>query len=132
MSNFSYSFHKPFRIRDVDDNEQNQYFFLSEYNSDFRRINQEYTINYKTEIGKHAVELLGGYQRILEPFSETYVQAEGWKISDQDIDGNGDLDDKESITLLDEDFNTLNAFRAAEATFSGSGTNSEYTLESNS
>ncbi len=130
LANFSYAFHKPFRVRDVDDNEQNQYFFLSEYNSDFRRINQEYTINYKTEIGKHAIELLGGYQRIIEPFSETYVQAEGWKISDQDLDGNGDLDDKEPITLLDENFKTLNAFRAAEATFSGSGTNSEYTLAS--
>lgn len=130
LSNFSFGFHKPFKIRDVDDNEQNQYFFISEYDSEFRRINQEYTINYKLDIGKHNVELLAGYQRIKEPFRENYVQAEGWRLSDQDLDGNGDLDDKEAVSLLDENFRTLDAFRAVSATFSGSGTNSEYTLAS--
>ncbi len=130
LANFTYRYHKPFRVRDNDDNEQNKYHFISEYNSDFRRLNQEYTLNYKFDIGQHNVELLAGYQRISEPFQENYVQAEGWKLSETDLDGNGDLDDKEPVALLDENFNTLNAFRDAKATFSGSGTRAAYSLVS--
>lgn len=118
--NYTYAFHPPFQVRDIDDNPQNEYAFISEYNSEFRRLNQEYTLNYQFEIDKHSINLLAGYQRISEPFKETYVQAEGYKF-----DENGD---KIPATLLDPGFNTLNAF--SDGTYSAQGTNAEYALVS--
>ncbi|UII34643.1 TonB-dependent receptor [Fulvivirga ulvae] len=120
LATYSYAFHPPFKVRDIDDNPENEYSFVSEYNSEFRRLNQEYTLNYKFEIGKSAFELLTGYQRINEPFKETYVQAEGYKL-----DENGD---KVPAVILDPNFNTLDAFN--DGTYSGSGTNAEYSLVS--
>ncbi|CAL2095567.1 TonB-dependent starch-binding outer membrane protein SusC [Tenacibaculum sp. 190524A02b] len=130
LSNFTNNFHKPFKITDGNGAELDRFFFLSEYDSNFRRNNQEYTINYKFETDNHNLEVLAGYQRINEPFRENNTQAEGWKISDTDLDGNGDLDDKEPVALADENFKTLNAFRVAGATFSGTGTNATYALVS--
>ncbi|MBJ7881047.1 SusC/RagA family TonB-linked outer membrane protein [Gelidibacter salicanalis] len=118
--NYTYAFHPPFQVRDIDDNPQNEYAFVSEYNSQFRRINQEYTLNYQFEVAKHSINLLAGYQRISEPFKETYVQAEGFKF-----DENGD---KIPATILDPSFNTLNAF--GDGTYSAEGTNTEYALVS--
>jgi TonB-linked SusC/RagA family outer membrane protein len=119
LSNYSYSFHEAFRVRDVQE-QGNEFAFVSEYNNEFRRINQEYTLNYKFEVGKNNFNFLAGYQRISEPFKETYVQAEGYKLDD---DGN-----KIPATILDTSFNTLNAFN--DGTYSGSGTNAEYSLVS--
>ncbi|MFV9549958.1 SusC/RagA family TonB-linked outer membrane protein [Algibacter sp. PT7-4] len=119
-NNYTYAFHPPFKVRDIDDNPQNEYAFVSEYNSEFRRLNQEYTINYKFDVKKHAFNLLAGYQRISEPFRETYTQAEGYKLDD---DGN-----KVPAVILDPSFNTLNAFN--DGTYFGSGTNAEYALVS--
>ncbi|WP_412986727.1 SusC/RagA family TonB-linked outer membrane protein [Pontimicrobium sp. IMCC45349] len=119
LANYTYNFHKPFRVRDVQE-EGNEYAFISEYNNEFRRINQEYTINYAFDIDKHSFGLLAGYQRISEPYKETYVQAEGYKL-----DENGD---KIPAIILDENFNTLDAF--SDGTYSGSGTNAEYALVS--
>ena len=119
LANYTYNFHKPFRVRDVQE-EGNEYAFISEYNNEFRRINQEYTINYAFDIDKHSFGLLAGYQRISEPYKETYVQAEGYKL-----DENGD---KIPAIILDENFNTLDAF--GDGTYSGSGTNAEYALVS--
>jgi len=121
---YQFSFHKPFRARDIDDNPQNEYAFVSESNNEFRRINQEYTLNYKFDIAKSSFDLLAGYQRISEPYKETYVQAEGYKLED---DVNGD-EQKVPALLLDPNFKTLNAF--SDGTYSGSGTNAEYTLVS--
>ncbi|MBO3099442.1 SusC/RagA family TonB-linked outer membrane protein [Gelidibacter pelagius] len=118
--NYTYAFHPPFQVRDIDDNPQNEYAFVSEYNSEFRRLNQDYTLNYQFDIGKHSVNLLAGYQRISEPFKETYVQAEGYKF-----DENGD---KIPATILDPSFNTMNAF--GDGTYSAEGTNAEYALVS--
>ncbi|WP_163514753.1 SusC/RagA family TonB-linked outer membrane protein [Gelidibacter japonicus] len=118
--NYTYAFHPPFQVRDIDDNPQNEYAFVSEYNSEFRRLNQEYTLNYQFDLGKHSVNLLAGYQRISEPFKETYVQAEGYKF-----DENGD---KIPATILDPSFNTMNAF--GDGTYSAEGTNAEYALVS--
>ena len=117
---YTYAFHPPFQVRDIDDNPQNEYAFVSEYNSEFRRLNQEYTLNYKLDLDKHSINLLAGYQRISEPFKETYVQAEGYKF-----DENGD---KIPATILDPRFNTLNAF--GDGTYSAEGTNAEYALAS--
>lgn len=117
---YTYAFHPPFRVRDIDDNPQNEYAFVSEYNSEFRRLNQDYTLNYQVDIDKHSINLLAGYQRISEPFKETYVQAEGYKF---DEDGN-----KIHATILDPRFNTLNAF--GDGTFSAQGTNAQYALVS--
>lgn len=119
LANYTYNFHKPFRVRDVQE-EGNEFAFISEYNNEFRRINQEYTINYAFDIDKHSFGLLAGYQRISEPYKETYVQAEGYKL-----DENGD---KIPAIILDENFNTLDAF--SDGTYSGSGTNAEYALVS--
>lgn len=119
LTNYTYNFHKPYRVRDVQE-EGNEYAFISEYNNEFRRINQEYTINYTFDIDKHSLGLLAGYQRISEPYKETYVQAEGYKI-----DENGD---KVPAIILDENFNTLDAF--SDGTYSGEGTNAEYALVS--
>jgi len=119
LSNYSYNFHEAFRVRDVQE-QGNEFAFVSEYNNEFRRINQEYTLNYKLELGKNNFNFLAGYQRISEPFKETYVQAEGYKLDD---DGN-----KIAATILDASFNTLNAFN--DGTYSGSGTNAEYSLVS--
>lgn len=117
---YIYAFHPAFRVRDIDDNPQNEYAFVSEHNSEFRRLNQEYTLNYMFDIGKHSVNLLAGYQRISEPFKETYVQAEGYKF-----DENGN---KIPATILDPSFNTMNAF--GDGTYSAQGTNAEYALVS--
>lgn len=117
---YTYAFHPAFRVRDIDDNPQNEFAFVSEYNSEFRRLNQDYTLNYNFDIDKHSFNLLAGYQRISEPFKETYIQGEGYKF-----DENGD---KVPATILDPSFNTLNAF--GDGTFSGEGTNAQYALVS--
>jgi TonB-linked SusC/RagA family outer membrane protein len=124
---YDFNFHKPFKSRDIDDNPQNEYAFISEFNSEFRRINQEYILNYKFNIDNHAVDLLAGYQRISEPYQEAYVQAEGYKI-ESEIVGGEIVDTKVPALILDENFKTLNAF--SDGTYSGSGTNAEYSLVS--
>ncbi|PTX43543.1 TonB-linked SusC/RagA family outer membrane protein [Christiangramia gaetbulicola] len=118
--NYTYNFHQPFRVRDVQDIAEREFSFLSEYHSEFRRLNEEYTLRYNFDLSKHRVGLLAGYQRIREPFKSTYAQAEGYKIDD---DGN-----KVPATILDPDFNTLDAF--SDGTYSASGTNAEYALVS--
>lgn len=117
---YTYAFHPPFKVRDIDDNPQNEFAFVSEYYSEFRRLNQDYTLNYKFDIDKHSINILAGYQRISEPFKESYVQGEGYKF-----DENGD---KIPAIILDPRFNTLNAL--GDGTFSAEGTNAEYTLVS--
>jgi len=119
LTNYSYNYHQAFRVRDVQE-QGHEFAFVSEYNNEFRRINQEYTLNYKLDFGKSSLNLLAGYQRISEPFKETYVQAEGYKLDDA---GN-----KIPAIILDASFNTLNAF--SDGTYSGSGTNAEYSLVS--
>ncbi len=119
-NNFTYRFHPPFKVRDIDDNPENAYAFISEYNSEFRRLNQEYTINYMFDVKKHTFNVLAGYQRISEPFRETYAQGEGYKLDD---DGN-----KIPAILLDPGFKTLNAFN--DGTYSASGTHAKYALVS--
>ena len=119
LANYSYSFHTPFQVRDVTE-ESDEYAFVSEYNNEFRRLNQEYTANYKFELNKNSFDVLVGYQRVSEPFKETYAQAEGYKLDD---DGN-----KVPAIILDDSFNTLNAF--ADGTYAASGTNAEYSLVS--
>lgn len=120
LDTYGFTFHPPFKVRDIDDNPQNEYAFVSEYNSQFRRINQQYTLNYSFDVNDHSFGVLAGYQRINEPFQETYVQAEGYKLDD---DGN-----RIPAVILDPTFNTLNAF--SDGTFSGSGTNAAYSLVS--
>ncbi|WP_299522141.1 TonB-dependent receptor [uncultured Lutibacter sp.] len=117
LANYTYNFHTPFQVRDVQE-ESNQYAFVSEYHSEFRRLNQEYTANYKFELSKNSFDVLVGYQKISEPFKETYAQGEGYKLDD---DGN-----KVDAIILDDSFNTLNAF--TDGTYSASGTNAEYSL----
>ncbi|MEO5788066.1 SusC/RagA family TonB-linked outer membrane protein, partial [Gelidibacter sp.] len=118
--NYTYAFHPAFKVRDIDDNPQNEFAYVSEHNREFRRLNQDYTLNYKFDIEKHSINLLAGYQRISEPFKETFVQAEGYKFDDE---GN-----KVPATILDPRFNTLNAF--SDGTFSAQGTNAQYALVS--
>lgn len=120
LQNNTYEFHQPFRVRDVQDIAQREFAFISEFNSEFRRLNEEYTIRYNFDVNKHAVGLLAGYQRIKEPFKSTYTQAEGYKLDDE---GN-----KIPATILDPDFNTLDAF--SDGTYSAEGTNAEYALVS--
>ncbi|WP_086478170.1 SusC/RagA family TonB-linked outer membrane protein [Arenibacter amylolyticus] len=120
LANYTYNFHQPFRVRDVQDDPQREFSFISEYNSEFRRLNQEYTLNYEGEIGKNTFQLLAGYQRISEPFKETYAQGEGYKL---DEDNN-----KVPAIILDPNFNTLNAFN--DGTYSANGTNAKYALVS--
>ncbi|WP_226064531.1 SusC/RagA family TonB-linked outer membrane protein [Kaistella polysaccharea] len=117
---YTFAFHPAYKVRDIDDNPQNEYAFISEYSSEFRRFNQEYTLNYKFDLSKHSFNLLAGYQRISEPFKETYIQAEGYKI---DAEGN-----KVPATILDPSFQTLNAF--SDGTYSAEGTNANYALVS--
>ncbi|GGK45928.1 MULTISPECIES: SusC/RagA family TonB-linked outer membrane protein [Flavobacteriaceae] len=119
LANYNYSFHTPFQVRDVTE-ESDEYAFVSEYNNEFRRLNQEYTANYKFELNKNSFDVLVGYQRVSEPFKETYAQGEGYKL---DEDGN-----KVPAIILDDSFNTLNAF--ADGTYAASGTNAEYSLVS--
>ena len=119
LANYSYNFHTPFQVRDVTE-ESDEYAFVSEYNSEFRRLNQEYTANYKFELNKNSFDVLAGYQRVSEPLKETYAQGEGYKLDD---DGN-----KVPAIILDDSFNTLNAF--ADGTYAASGTNAEYSLVS--
>jgi len=120
LQNYSYNFHQPFRVRDVQDIADREFSFLSEFHSEFRRLNEEYTARYNFEVGKHVVGLLAGYQRIREPFKSTYAQAEGYKLDDE---GN-----KVPAIILDAEFNTLDAF--ADGTYSASGSNAEYALVS--
>ncbi|WBX74064.1 SusC/RagA family TonB-linked outer membrane protein [Tenacibaculum pacificus] len=128
LTNYTYDFHQAFQVRAVPSNPENEFAFISEYNNEFRRINQEYTLNYSLEFGKSNFNFLAGYQRISEPLKETYAQAEGWKYSPKDLNNNGDLDDKIPAIILDPSFNTLNAFR--DGTRSATGTNYEYSLVS--
>lgn len=120
MGTYTYFFHQPFQVRAVSDIPERKYSFISEYNSTFRRFNQEYTLNYHFDIGKNDFQILAGYQRIKEPFKSTYAQAEGYKI---DSEGN-----KVPAIILDPDFNTLDAF--SDGTYSASGTHATYTLVS--
>lgn len=127
LGNYSFDFHKPFQVRDVQE-EGREYAFISEYDSEFKRINQEYTLKYHFEKDKHVLDLLAGYQRISEPFRENYVQAEGYKV-DRTVDDDGNLvETKVPANILDPDFKTLDAF--SDGTYSGSGTNSGYSLVS--
>lgn len=119
LANYTYSFHTPFQVRDVQE-EEDQYAFVSEYYNEFRRLNQEYTANYKFELSKSSFDVLLGYQRISEPYKETYAQGEGYKLDDE---GN-----KVPAIILDDSFNTLNAF--TDGTYSANGTNAEYSLVS--
>ncbi len=119
LANYSFNFHQPFQVRDVQEL-GNEFAFVSEYHGEHRRLNQEYTVNYKFDINKNQFEILGGYQRIEEPEKWTYVQAEGYKL-----DENGN---QIPATILDDSFNTLNAF--SDGTYFGSGTNATYTLAS--
>ncbi len=120
LNNYTFNFHEPFRVRDVQDTESREYSYVSEYISEFRRINQEYTANYNFEVKKNIFDVLIGYQRISEPFKETFTQGEGYKFDD---DGN-----KIPAIILDPSFNTLNAF--SDGTYTASGTNAEYALVS--
>ncbi len=116
---YTYNFHEPYRVTRIEDDDD-MFAFISEYNSKFRRINQQYTLKYDFEINKHKLDVLGGYQRISEPFRETYAQGEGFKLDD-----NGD---RIPAIILDPSFNTLNAF--ADGTYSAEGTNATYNLVS--
>lgn len=126
---FTRQFHKPFRVRDVEDNDQRQFAFLSEYDNEFQRVNQEYTLRYNFDVNEeHDFELLAGYQRIREPYRWNYVQAEGYKI-EREVNDDGDIvETKVLAEILDENFKTLNAFN--DGTYSGTGTNAEYSLVS--
>ena len=97
------------------------------FDSEFKRINQEYTLKYKFEIGKHKVDLLAGYQRISEPYKENYVQAEGYKI-ERTVEDGSISEERVAAIILDPNFKTLNAFQ--DGTRTGSGTNAEYALVS--
>ncbi|MCQ0111010.1 TonB-linked outer membrane protein, SusC/RagA family [Zhouia amylolytica] len=123
LNSYGYNFNQPFRARDVQE-EGREYAFISELNTESRRINQEYTLNYDFQAGEHAIGLLAGYQRIREPFRTTYAQAEGYKI-EEDEDGN---EVKVPAIILDPSFNTLDAF--SDGTYTASGTNAEYSLVS--
>ena len=120
LQDYTYEFHQPFRVRDVQDIAQREFAFISEYNSTSRRLNQEYTLHYNFELAQHNFDLLAGYQRIAEPLKWTYAQAEGYK---SDENGN-----KIPAIILDPSFNTLDAF--SDGTYSASGTNATYTLAS--
>ncbi|WP_423818638.1 TonB-dependent receptor [Salinimicrobium sp. TIG7-5_MAKvit] len=120
LQDYTYEFHQPFRVRDVQDIAQREFAFISEYNSTSRRLNQEYTLNYKFDLNQHSFDLLAGYQRIEEPLKWTYAQAEGYKT-----DENGN---KIPAIILDPSFNTLDAF--SDGTYSASGTNATYALAS--
>lgn len=113
LNSYTFNFNQPFRARDVQE-EGREYAFISERNSEERRINQEYTLNYNFDVKEHAFSLLAGYQRILEPYRYTYAQAEGYKI-EKDEDGN---DIKVPANILDPSFNTLSAF--GDGTYSAS------------
>ncbi|UNY99804.1 TonB-dependent receptor [Zhouia spongiae] len=120
---YGFNFNRPFRARDVQE-EGREFAFISEQNSESRRINQEFFLTYDFTVKDHSVGLLAGYQRIREPYRTTYAQAEGYKI-EKDEDGN---EMKVPADILDPSFNTLNAF--SDGTYSASGTNAEYRLAS--
>lgn len=127
LANYTFNFNQPFQVRDVQE-EGREYAFISEYDSEFKRFNQEYTLKYNFELGKSVFDLLAGYQRISEPFRQNYVQAEGYKI-EREVDEDGNLvETKVPANILDPNFKTLNAF--SDGTFNGSGTNAEYSLVS--
>jgi TonB-dependent starch-binding outer membrane protein SusC len=127
LSNYSFRFNQPFQVRDIQE-QGREYAFVSEYDNEFKRINQEYTIKYKFEFGKNVFNLLAGYQRISEPYRENYVQAEGFKI-ERSVDSDGNLiEEKVPANILDPNFKTLDAF--SDGTYSGSGTKAEYSLVS--
>ncbi len=127
LANYSFNFHQPFQVRDVQE-QGREYAFISEYDNEFKRINQEYTLKYKFETGKNVFDLLAGYQRISEPYRENYVQAEGYKIERSVDDDENLVEEKVSANILDPNFKTLDAF--SDGTYSGSGTNAEYSLVS--
>ncbi|SIQ35964.1 SusC/RagA family TonB-linked outer membrane protein [Maribacter ulvicola] len=126
LSTSSSNFNKPFQVRDVQE-EGREFAFTSEYNSELKRINQEYTLNYTVDLNKHSINLLAGYQRIAEPFKRTYIQAEGYKII-RTVDGESINEEKVPANILDPNFKTLDAF--TDGTFAGEGTNAEYNLVS--
>lgn len=116
---YDFSFHPAFKVRDIDDNPENAYAFVSEQNSNARRLTQNYTLSYQLDIDKHSINLMAGYERISEPYKFTYAQAEGYKM----VDGQ-----KVPALILDPNFKTLRAF--GDGTYSASGTNYNYALVS--
>ncbi len=118
-NNFTYEFHQPFRVTQKEDDDD-RFAMVSEYNSQFRRINQHYTLNYNFELNKHKIGLLAGYQRINEPFRRSTAQADGYKLDEND--------DRIPATILDPSFNTLDAFE--DGTYSAEGTNFVYNIVS--
>ncbi|OSY86836.1 TonB-dependent receptor [Tenacibaculum holothuriorum] len=121
QTNFDFSFNTAFRARDNDTNENNIFAFISENDGFLRKINQVYTADYNLSFGNHDFKLLAGYQRISTQSQFNYVQAQGYR----EVNGT-----REPVQLLDNSFNTLNAFSAAQATFSGSGSNATYNIVS--
>lgn len=126
LSTYSFSFNQPFQVRDVQE-EGREFAFISEYNSELKRINQEYTLNYALDFDKHSFNFLAGYQRISEPFKRNYIQSEGYKI-ERTIEDGAIQEIKVPANILDSNFKTLDAF--SDGTFSGEGTNAEYSLAS--
>lgn len=116
---YSFSFHPAFKVRDIDDNPENEFAFVSENNANFRRLNQNYTLSYLFDIDKHSINLMAGYERISEPSRFTYAQAEGYKMEDGV---------KVPATILDPSFKTLNTF--GDGTYSATGSNTQYSLVS--
>lgn len=121
QANFDFRFNPAFRARDNDTNENNIFAFISENDGFLRKINQIYTADYNLTLGNHDFKLLAGYQRISTESKFNYVQAQGYRV----VNGT-----REAVQLLDNKFNTLDAFSSAQATFSGSGSNSIYNIVS--
>ncbi|MCV6628768.1 MAG: TonB-dependent receptor [Flavobacteriaceae bacterium] len=115
----SYNFNPRHKIRATGSDESRDWGYVSEYDSEFRRIQQEYILNYKTAIGDHNLNLLAGYSRIREPFKENFASVTGYKL----VDG-----EKVAATLLDPSFATLDAFD--EGTKNATGSNYEARLAS--
>ena len=120
--NFSFRFNPPFRARDIDGSEQNQYGYIYEGNSLSRILNQIYTLNYDFNINdKHDFKVLAGYQRISNSYKWSYSEATGYKT----VIENG-VEVREAINYPDWRFKTLKAFKDAQATFTSSGSNEQY------
>ncbi|MBC9796260.1 SusC/RagA family TonB-linked outer membrane protein [Sinomicrobium weinanense] len=120
LNGYTFNFNRPFKVGAVQE-EADIYPAISEYHSEERRINQQYTLHYEFDLGENNFQLLAGYQRISEPFKETLAEAAGYKFDD-------DGETKIPATILDPDFKTLNTFK--DGTYSASGTNAKYALVS--
>lgn len=124
---FEFAFHKPFQVRAAQE-EGREFAFISEYDNEFKRYNQEYTLKYDFDVNeKHNFQLLAGYQRIREPYKWNFTQAEGYKIQREVVDG-AIVEERVPAEILDPDFRTLNAFN--DGTFFSQGSNAEYSLAS--